>query len=173
MLRPIVNEGTCRLLCCSAPNPLSFLSRIVDKDAKSLNVNSSGSMSGQKHPIEFFHEETSQRKYTRTIESRSESSRQAIETFVTNKKDRAGKPLRFEYCIISLLDWMLLQLSSKIQWWQCLSRTALSLHATCVRIRGALNPRHVKGNLMDIGVKDHRLSCQQNGAEGALHFGRL
>ena len=56
MLRAIVNGETCRLLSCSAPNSLPFLARIeiTDKDPKSPTFKSSGSMSGQKHPVDCF-----------------------------------------------------------------------------------------------------------------------
>ena len=81
---------------------LPFLSRIIDKDPKSLTFKSSGSMSNQKHPSDVYLGEKIQRKYTRMIEGRSESFRQATVTFVTNKKARAGKPLSFDDCIINV-----------------------------------------------------------------------
>ena len=83
----------------------AFPFRITDKDPKSLTFKSSGSMSDQKHPSDVSLGDKIQRKYTRMIESQSESFRQAIVTFVTNKIARAGKPLGFEDCIILTLDW--------------------------------------------------------------------
>ncbi|KAM0795530.1 hypothetical protein BDR22DRAFT_587238 [Usnea florida] len=116
-------------------------------------------------------------KYSAKVHSHDRESILVIQTghrnFVIKSKDTAGKPLSFEDCIISMLDWPWLKSSSKIQWWQCLDRTPVSLHANCVRILEASSPRPVKGNLIAIHVKDHRVSCPQNGAKGAIGLGTL
>ena len=76
MFRPIVNGETCRLLSFSAPNSLPLLSRITDKDPKSLSFKSSDSMSGQKHPVDHF----PWRKHSAKVHSHDRESIRVIQT---------------------------------------------------------------------------------------------
>lgn len=136
--------------------PSSTLASVPNIDVDSPTLAFLGPTSGQKHPIEILVEDA-RRKHTHIIESQSKSLEQAIANY--KKRYHREPPPGFDdwYHTAVTMDAIIIDEYDTVMamfepFW------GISARELRARVREALDPRHLRGELVGIQVRDHQFS---------------